>query len=493
MKFWCIVFVLCFVVSSLAACTKGGKADASSTNESGTGSAVSSTGAEETEPVVLEGVIAGTAEDYEIDNAMMAFFLYDTYNAFVNENYYYLSIYGLDTTKSLKEQTFWGDESQTWFSYFLDSAKNWVNEMIGLAVEAKRNGMTLSDEDRALIEDYVADMQSYAEENEYEDLDAFLCDYYINGVTEAAVRKCVELQILASNYYQFLYDGFVYTDADLAQYVETHPESFYCFDYGYYPIEVEYEEGATDAEKKAAVAQAKAEAEAFMASVTDEASFLAAIEAREEIDEEDPASYVVEGQYYDPEDAFSKWAYSSDRQIGDRTVIEETDAEGNVIGYTVYMLTQTAYKEDYATKHVRHILFTKNVYGSDEAAKAKAEEVLALYQKGEQTEEAFGALAKEYTEDSNGDAGGLYENVPQGYMVPTFNDWMFDESRRVGDVDIVKTDYGYHIMYHVGDGPIVWKMNAESALKSEACTVCVETLKETYPVTYDEEKLNEIP
>ena len=34
-------------------------------------------------------------------------------------------------------------------------------------------------------------------------------------------------------------------------------------------------------------------------------------------------------------------------------------------------------------------------------------------------------------------------------MVPTFNDWCFDVSRQPGDTDIVKTDYGYHIMYFV--------------------------------------------
>ena len=34
-------------------------------------------------------------------------------------------------------------------------------------------------------------------------------------------------------------------------------------------------------------------------------------------------------------------------------------------------------------------------------------------------------------------------------MVESFNDWMFDESRKEGDHAIVETEIGHHIMYFV--------------------------------------------
>ena len=37
-------------------------------------------------------------------------------------------------------------------------------------------------------------------------------------------------------------------------------------------------------------------------------------------------------------------------------------------------------------------------------------------------------------------------------MVTEFNDWVYDSERKVGDVDIVKTTYGYHVIYFDGDG-----------------------------------------
>lgn len=82
-------------------------------------------------------------------------------------------------------------------------------------------------------------------------------------------------------------------------------------------------------------------------------------------------------------------------------------------------------------------------------AYAKAEEILKKWEENP-TEEYFAELAKEYTADSNGEKGGLYENVAEGDMVTQFNDWCFDENRKVGDYAIVETKFGYHIMYFCG-------------------------------------------
>ena len=36
-------------------------------------------------------------------------------------------------------------------------------------------------------------------------------------------------------------------------------------------------------------------------------------------------------------------------------------------------------------------------------------------------------------------------------MVDNFENWLYDAERKVGDVDIVESPYGYHIMFFVGD------------------------------------------
>lgn len=111
---------------------------------------------------------------------------------------------------------------------------------------------------------------------------------------------------------------------------------------------------------------------------------------------------------------------------------------------------------------VRHILLMPEggtlsddgkttVYSEEEweACYNKAKDVLDTFLAGEQTEERFGELAKEHTKDGNGSVGGIYMNVPKNYMVKPFEEWIFDESREYGDTDIVKTQFGYHVMFFV--------------------------------------------
>lgn len=119
-------------------------------------------------------------------------------------------------------------------------------------------------------------------------------------------------------------------------------------------------------------------------------------------------------------------------------------------------------ESEYPSVNVRHILVKavadENGEVSEAAiaeAKAKAEEILAEYKDGDKTAEAFGALAEKYSEDPGSNTnGGLYENVLQGQMIASFNDWCFDASRKTGDTGIVEgsgsSENGFHVMYFAG-------------------------------------------
>ena len=56
-------------------------------------------------------------------------------------------------------------------------------------------------------------------------------------------------------------------------------------------------------------------------------------------------------------------------------------------------------------------------------------------------------------------------------MVQAFNDWCFDASRKTGDTAIVETEYGYHVMYFVGNSGVTYRdYMIENTLRSEAMT-----------------------
>lgn len=152
------------------------------------------------------------------------------------------------------------------------------------------------------------------------------------------------------------------------------------------------------------------------------------------------------------------------------------------------------------TVDVRHILIkadgTENEDGTitftdAEAAaeaKAKAEQVLALWLENP-TEDNFAALAKEYTGDTNGEDGGLYEGVTEGYMVATFNDWCFDENRKVGDYGIVETKFGYHIMFFSARGEDTWKTNTQSYYISQQAQDRLTQILDSYTLDVDYSKI----
>ncbi len=132
---------------------------------------------------------------------------------------------------------------------------------------------------------------------------------------------------------------------------------------------------------------------------------------------------------------------------------------------------EEALKNDYAIEitkdsgyliDVRHILVEIEGTGKDEngktvitdadweACRQAAQKLLDEFLAGEQTEDAFGALASKNSADSgSASKGGLYEYVYPGQMVKEFDAWCFDTARKSGDTGLVKSEYGYHVMYYV--------------------------------------------
>ena len=117
------------------------------------------------------------------------------------------------------------------------------------------------------------------------------------------------------------------------------------------------------------------------------------------------------------------------------------------------------------------------------ASEKKAQEILDQFLAGDKTEESFAALANEYSEDLGSNTnGGLYENVSEGEMVAAFNDWCFDAARQVGDTGIVKTNYGYHVMYFSGS-QTTWQKYARNDYMVENATAAAKEIAAKLPMT----------
>lgn len=106
-----------------------------------------------------------------------------------------------------------------------------------------------------------------------------------------------------------------------------------------------------------------------------------------------------------------------------------------------------AHQSEYSTPEQarsRHILIKVDPGAdakTDAAAKAKAESILKQLQGGAN----FAELAKKYSDDPGSkEQGGELGFAQRGRMVPAFDTAIF--TQKIGDIKIVKTQYGYHIV-----------------------------------------------
>lgn len=144
--------------------------------------------------------------------------------------------------------------------------------------------------------------------------------------------------------------------------------------------------------------------------------------------------------------------------------------------------------------NVRHILIqpegekgADGTYSEDAwaAAEAEANRIYALWQEN-QTEDNFSELAKTYSKDGNASDGGIYEALAPGKTVTEFNDWCFDADRKAGDTGIVRTTYGYHIMYFCGTADTrAWFDTAKEDMAAELANEKINELCETYAEEFD--------
>lgn len=100
---------------------------------------------------------------------------------------------------------------------------------------------------------------------------------------------------------------------------------------------------------------------------------------------------------------------------------------------------------------VRHILIktsnpqTREVLLDDSTARKRIDSIDLAINAGA----SFDSLARRFSDDKgSAEKGGVYEYFPQNQMVKPFNDFVFNG--KVGQKEVVKTDYGYHLVEILG-------------------------------------------
>lgn len=413
----------------------------------------------------------------------------------------------VDFDKKLSQQTYTDpdtEETMSWDEHMhdlvVDSIESTYTYYLA-AVEA--NGgedPEITDDQKTEINDTLDSYKETASGYGYT-LSGYLVQAMGKGVTESVFRTETTRQYIAQNYQEELSSGTqdtTYTEEDINAYKDEHLEDLQSVDIKIFECSSEddakafseslaadgsnfaelcTEYASSDFDKKAYADEGYSTELGMTRSALQSRGY--AIATADDHEHEDGEEHSD-----DEELTYSglDWLFSSDRQAGD--IYQYSTS-------VVYVIAPASLS-DRNTVNVRHILIAPETDEEDaDATTATDEQWTAAYDQAREllaswdgTEDGFATLATENSTDTGStENGGLYEDVVTGQMVNSFSTWCFDDSRKAGDTGIVRSDYGYHIMYFVGENDQkIWQYNAEQALLSEDSASAAEALEDEYTI-----------
>ena len=220
-------------------------------------------------------------------------------------------------------------------------------------------------------------------------------------------------------------------------------------------------------------------------------------------------SLTSEGVEYSDSTDETVWLFDEERKEGDTKVFnsddkkaEDDDESDDSFTATAYRMIKPRYLDETLTVEFGHILISADSFDdhdheghdhteedeekiheeAEKLAEAEADRLLAEFLKGEINKDAFEALAKDKTEDGN----VFYDDVMPGDMVTEMNDWLFAEGRKAGDTKVIKTSFGYHVTYFVGEGNKVWFVESKNDYYADLMEKWTEETKKAVTITFDE-------
>ena len=178
--------------------------------------------------IIPKSVTAATVNGEKYTAAEVNFYYENYYQNFLNNTYSYLSLIGLDTGSSLKEQTIsstavsmlsamgitGAEEGQAWYDFFVDRALEQLSGVQAMNEAAEAEGFTWSDEMQTDLDDALDSLSTTASSYGYSE-QQYLNLIYGSTMTRGIYEEQTRRSILASAYLQAYQDSLTYTTDEL--------------------------------------------------------------------------------------------------------------------------------------------------------------------------------------------------------------------------------------------------------------------------------------
>ena len=447
--------------------------------------------------IIQKNTIAASVGERELNSVELNYYYNDAVNEYYNSWYEtyttytdsYLQAVGLDATKPLDEQIYDEETGKTWSEYFVEIAVDNAKSDYALYDLAQKENFQLPEDQKTTLDNMMNNLETYAMLYGYSNANQYLRAMYGFGAEKDSYKAYSERSAIADAYKQAHQDSLKYEDADIRAYEKDKINNYNSYTYSSaYLSYTDFREGGTedeDGNKTYSEDENNAAREAMKAAAEQLATATSLEELKEKIDtvEVNDQSDLAVNDYKNVlhttlNAPLGDWLAAEERVEGDISAIPNTstttDADGNektvINGYYVACFGSKTDNSDLMS-NVRHLLVkfdggTENEetgeteYSDEEkkAAKDKADGYLKTWKEGAATEESFIELVKEHSDDTSAEDGGLFEDInPDSQYVANFLNWSIDPARKAGDAEVIETEYGYHVMYYVGDDDLTYR------------------------------------
>ncbi len=365
--------------------------------------------------IVLRSKSAAKTDNFNVSGTVMSYLIYSQAQSMA---YYYQQM-GLEYSVSDIISTYG-------ISYFSNSVLDQVKQMLVLCEYAKANGIELSEDDKADIDEYIASIEESAANNFYS-TSAYVKLMYGNGVNINDIRKALELNYLSNAAYEVLEEKLEVdiTEERVNKYIEDNKASFYMADFLTYTFSASLNAAGAEATEE--------EKKAYEEEKAAKAALAATLEAVESADEFNDfvVDYIVDN-------------YSSELfdEIFEEDYKEKLE-EKNLVPETSVFEADKAAVLDKVAEHLKSI-YTAAI--SDEETEEEEEKKEETEDKNDY-EKALDDILDELIDSAEEDYDGVV-NIDSPHYNPGTDDgtvseldrWIFDENPKAGDTKLIKNE-----------------------------------------------------
>ena len=127
----------------------------------------------------------------------------------------------------------------------------------------------------------------------------------------------------------------------------------------------------------------------------------------------------------------------------------------------------TADRDETITRKIVHLYLPFDRFDGEENAKKIAEQILREFDAAEDGIAYLESAKEKYSSDSN----FYYDNVSKGDMLSVIDEWLYTDGRAVGDIGMMTSANGYHIVYYAEESDPKYvadaKLDLQDAIREE--------------------------